>query len=119
MADEEMSDVESESDREDGCMEFRGTIGLQPYMFEPKMDISEAAVRDAEKVTAQADVKERRFEAASKWKICKIMLCIIKCVAEPNSASTLSPGGGGQPFLVVRCASRSLDKVFRPLKHVV
>jgi len=31
------------------------------------MDISEAAVRDAEKVTAQADVKERRFEAASKW----------------------------------------------------
>jgi len=65
MADEEMSDVESESDREDGCVEFRGTI--QPYMFEPKMDISEAAVRDAEKVTVQADVKERRFEAASKW----------------------------------------------------
>ena len=43
MADEEMSDVESESDREDGCVEFRGTI--QPYMFEPKMDISEAQRR--------------------------------------------------------------------------
>ena len=34
MGDEEMSDVESESDGEDGCAEFRGTI--QPYMFEPK-----------------------------------------------------------------------------------
>jgi len=63
-----MSDVESDSDGEDGCAEFRGTI--QPYMFEPKMDVSEAAIRDArdaEKVTAQAEVKERRFEAASKW----------------------------------------------------
>ena len=38
MCDEEMRDVESESDGEDGCAEFRGTI--QPYMFEPKMDIS-------------------------------------------------------------------------------
>ena len=65
MDDEEMSDVESESDGEDGCAEFRGTI--QPYMFEPKMDVSEAAARDAEKVTAQAEVKDRRFEAASKW----------------------------------------------------
>ena len=55
---EEMSSVESESDGDDGCAKFRGTI--QPYMFEPKMDISEAAVRDAEKVTAQAEVKERR-----------------------------------------------------------
>ena len=55
---EEMSSVESESDGDDGCAKFRGT--LQPYMFEPKMDISEAAVRDAEKVTAQAEVKERR-----------------------------------------------------------
>jgi len=58
MCDEEMSDVESESDGDDGCAKFRGTI--QPYMFEPKMDISEAAVRDAEKVTAQAEVKEQR-----------------------------------------------------------
>ena len=33
---------------------------------QPKMDVSEAAARDAEKVTAQAEVKDRRFEAASK-----------------------------------------------------